>query len=599
MSDATDLGFDPEVLRERYRRERDKRLRSDGNDQYVEVAGRFAHYLDDPYARETLERAPLTDEVEVLILGGGFGGLLAGARMRDAGVRSLRIVDSASDFGGTWYWNRYPGIACDVESYTYLPLLEEVGYLPRSKYADGVEILEYSQAVAKKYDLYRDACFQTRVQEICWDEEAARWIVSTHRGDRMRAHYLCLATGPLNRPKLPGIPELERFAGHSFHASRWDYAYTGGDAEGGLTGLANKRVGIIGTGATAVQIVPHVGAFAEQLYVFQRTPSSVDVKDDPPTDPAWAASLGRGWHRHRMENFNNLVSGIPQEEDLVNDGWTALVRNIVNNVRAGRSTDFSEQGLMRAAEIADFQKMEEIRARIDATVKDPETAEALKPWYRQLCKRPCIHNDYLEAFNRPNVTLVDTAGKGVERITPRGVVVAGREYALDCLIYATGFEVGTDYSRRAGMRILGRGSQDLAEEWAGGVRSLHGMHVHGFPNCFFMSHAQAGFTASYTHLLDEQAAHIAWIVRAARERGARTIEVTAEGEAAWVETCIAKAGRARSFLESCTPGYYNNEGMPGLRDDRDGFYGGGSPEFFRILAAWREQGDLAGMEVVG
>ncbi len=592
-----DLGFDPDALREKYRRERDKRLRADGNEQYVEVKGRFAHYLDDPYARETAERPALEDEVEVLVVGGGFGGLLAGARLREAGIESLRILDAASDFGGTWYWNRYPGIACDIESYTYLPLLEEVGYLPKSKYADGVEILEYSRSLAKKYDLYRDVCFQTRVEELRWDEDAARWIVTTNRGDRMRAHYVCLATGPLNRPKLPGIPGLEEFEGHSFHASRWDYEYTGGDAEGNLTGLADKRVGIIGTGATSVQVVPHVGEWAEELFVFQRTPSSVDVKDNPPTDPEWAAKLEPGWHRHRMENFNNLVSGIPQEEDLVNDGWTALVGNVLNNIRAGHSTDFSEQGLARAAEIADFQKMEEIRGRIDDTVKDAETAEALKPWYRQLCKRPCIHNDYLEAFNRPNVTLVDTAGQGVERITKSGVVVGGKEYELDCLIYASGFEVGTDYSRRAGMEILGRGGQRLSEEWAEGVRSLHGMHVNGFPNCFIMSNPQAGFTASYTHLLDEQAVHLSWIVREANQRGARSVEATPEGETAWVEKCIAKAGRARSFLENCTPGYYNNEGMPGARDDRDGFYGGGSPEFFQILAAWRESGDLEGMEV--
>ncbi len=594
---ATDLAFDPEALREKYRREREKRLRPDGNDQYVEVAGRFANYLDDPYVTEPIERDPLDDEVQVLIVGGGFGGLLAGAHLREAGVESLRIVDAASEFGGTWYWNRYPGIACDIESYTYLPLLEETGYMPKQKYADGEEIRAYSKTLARHYELDRDVCFQTRVEELRWDEESARWIVSTDRGDRMRAHYVCLATGPLNRPKLPGIPGIESFAGHSFHASRWDYAYTGGDATGGLTGLSGKRVGILGTGATSVQVVPHVGEWAEHLYVFQRTPSSIDVKHNPPTDPEWAASLSPGWHRHRMENFNNLVSGIPQAEDLVNDGWTALVRGVLAHLRKGHGADLSEQGIARAAEIADFQKMEEIRARIDAEVKDEETAEALKPWYRQLCKRPCIHNEYLAAFNRPNVTLVDTGGKGVDRITPKGVVVAGREVELDCLIYASGFEVGTDYSRRAGMQILGRGGQSLADKWSAGVQSLHGMHVHGFPNCYVMSNPQAGFTASYTHLLDEQAAHIAWIIGTAVGRNARRVEVTEKGEAAWVETCIAKAGRARSFLENCTPGYYNNEGKPGERADQDGFYGGGSPEFFRILKAWRDRGDLDGMEI--
>ena len=592
-----DLGFDPDALRARYREERDKRLREDGNDQYVETEGRFARYVDDPYATPGLERAPLTDEVEVLIVGGGFGGLLAGAYLRMAGVEGIRLIDAGADFGGTWFWNRYPGIACDVESYIYLPLLEEVGYMPIEKYARGSEILAYAQSLARTYDLYRDACFQTRVEEVRWDAASARWIVTTRRGDRMRAHHVCLATGPLNRPKLPGIPGLDTFAGHSFHASRWDYAYTGGDSEGGLTGLADKRVGLIGTGATSVQVVPHLGESCEHLYVFQRTPSSVDVKNNPPTDPAWAASLEPGWHRHRMENFNNLLSGIPEEEDLVNDGWTALFRNIVVNIQKGVSTDFSMSGLAKAAEIADFQKMEEIRARVDEMVDDAETAEALKPWYRQFCKRPCIHNEYLATFNRPNVTLVDTSGQGVERITEAGVVVGGRTYEVDCLIYATGFEVGTDYSRRAGFQVYGRTGASLSETWAEGVRTLHGMHVHGFPNCYIMSNPQAGFTASFTHVLDEQARHLAYVIETARSRGLRAVEVSAEAEQGWVDTCLRKAGRGRSFLENCTPGYYNNEGKPSARSDQDGFYGGGSPEFFRKLKDWRETGELAGMEI--
>ncbi len=600
MTTSTDSHpFDSDALRQKYREERDKRLRTDANDQYVEVKGRFAHYLDDPYVEGDFEREPLTDEVEVLVVGGGFGGLLAGARLRQAGVDDIRIIDPADDFGGTWYWNRYPGIACDIESYVYLPLLEEIGYMPKEKYSFGKEIRDHSQAIAREFDLYRDVCFRTRVEELRWDEDAARWIVSTNRNDRIRARYICLATGPLNRPKLPGIPGIEQFEGHSFHASRWDYSYTGGNSEGGLTGLQGKRVGIIGTGATAVQIVPHVGEWAEHLYVFQRTPSSIDVKDNPPTDPAWAKSLEPGWHQHRMDNFNSLVSGVPQEEDLVHDGWTEIITNLLLGIAQGNSTDLTPEGIAEAVENADFEKMESIRARVGSIVKDPSVAEALKPYYRQFCKRPCFHNEYLDTFNRDNVTLVDTEGKGVERITKTGVVVGGHDFELDCLIYASGFEVGTDYSRRAGMQIYGRDNVSLTEKWADGVRTMHGMHVNGFPNCFIMSNAQAGFTASYPHLLSEQAKHLAYIVRKATDDGSSAVEVSEDGEAAWVAQCIEKAGAATEFFESCTPGYYNNEGNTSGRSAQDGFYGGGtgSVEFIAILEAWRAEGQLKGMLV--
>jgi cyclohexanone monooxygenase len=593
---VADLGFDPSALRARYREERNRRLREDGNEQYVEVTGDFAHFLDDPYAEPGFDREPLTDEVEVLIIGGGLGGLLAGARLRQAGVEDIRIIDPASEFGGTWYWNRYPGIACDIESYTYLPLLEEVGYVPKEKYSFGREILEHSQAIARHFDLYRDVCFQTRVEELRWDEDQAGWIVTTNRNDRMKAHYLCLATGPLNRPKLPGIPGIEDFEGHSFHASRWDYGYTGGDSEGNLTGLAGKRVGIIGTGATSVQCVPHVGEWADALYVFQRTPSSIDVKVNPATDPEWEKALKPGWHQHRMDNFNALVSGVPQAEDLVSDGWTDLIGKLIVGMTQGRSKDHSAEGIARAVEIADFEKMEEIRGRVESIVKDAETAEALKPYYRQFCKRPCFHNEYLDAFNRPNVELVDTRGEGVERITKKGVVVGGHEYELDCLIYASGFEVGTDYSRRAGFELYGQEGRSLTETWADGIRTLHGMHVHGFPNCFLMSNPQAGFTANFPHLLNEQARHLAYIIGTGIERAARKVEVTPEGEAGWVEQCLAKARLATEFFENCTPGYYNNEGKMSERSTQNGFYGGGSIEFFRILEEWRAEGRLEGME---
>jgi len=596
-TDSARLDFDPDALRRKYREERDRRLRPDGNEQYVEVTGRYAHFVDDPYVEPGFSRAPLTDEVEMLVIGGGFGGLLVGARLREAGVENIRIVEKGGDFGGTWYWNRYPGAQCDVESYVYLPLLEELGYLPCEKYSRGPEILAHSRAIGEKYDLYRNACFQTEVTELRWDQAELRWIVATDRGDRMRARFVCMANGPLQRPKLPGIPGIETFEGHCFHTSRWDYAYTGGDTEGNLTGLRDKRVGVIGTGATAVQCVPHLGAAAQHLYVFQRTPSSIDVRANRPTDPEWARSLEPGWQRHRIENFTLLTSGGYADEDLVSDGWTDIIRKLVFMVQKDDSPDLSRDGLARTMEMADFQKMEEIRARVDSVVRDPATAEALKPYYRQFCKRPCFHDEYLDTFNRPNVTLVDTRGRGVERVTPKGVVVDGVEYELDCLIYATGFEVGTAYTRRAGYDLVGRDGVRLSEKWANGVATLHGMHTHGFPNCFLITNTQAGFTANFPHLLDEQSRHLAYIIRHALDRGIRSIEVSEEAEAEWVETIIGLAGRGREFFEECTPGYYNNEGRPGERKGQDGFYGGGPIEYFKILERWREDGGLKGLEL--
>ncbi len=591
-------GFDAERLRAKYREERDKRIRADANEQYFEVKGTYAHYLDDPYVEPGFSREPLTDEVEVAVIGGGFGGLLVAAQLRDEGVEDIRIIDSAGGFGGTWYWNRYPGVACDIESYIYLPLLEETGYMPKQKYVTGAEILEHCQRIARKYDLYRDTCFQTKVTELGWDEDAARWIISTNRGDRMKAHFVCMGIGVLNQPKLPGIPGIEEFEGHAFHASRWDYAYTGGDSDGNLTGLRDKRVGILGTGATAVQCVPHLGEAAEHLYVFQRTPSSIDVKENDPTDPEWAKSLKPGWHQDRMDNFQILTAGGYQAEDLVSDGWTEIIRKLLAEFQKGDNPDGSPEDPAKVVELADFEKMEQIRARVDALVEDKATAEALKPYYRQFCKRPCFHNEYLPTFNRDNVTLVDTKGKGVERVTEKGVVVDGQEYALDCLIYASGFEVGTDYSRRAGYEIYGRGGQSLTEKWADGVRTLHGMQSHGFPNCFFiMSVVQAGFTVNFTHGLGDSGKHIAFIIKRALDEGIRTLEVSAEAEAEWVDTILRLAMSMGDFQQSCTPSYYNNEGQPGPESSQNGFFFGEPGEFARILEQCRAKGGMDGLEL--
>jgi cation diffusion facilitator CzcD-associated flavoprotein CzcO len=592
---SQELGFDPERLRAKYREERDKRLRPDGARQYVEPKGEFADFARDPWIDHAAERAPLTDRVEVAIIGGGFSGLLAGARLRQQGIESVRLIEKGGDFGGTWYWNRYPGLACDVESYVYLPMLEEVGTMPREKYSRGAEILEHCRAIARKFDLYRDVCFQTEVTEIRWDDQDALWTIRTNRGDSMRARFVCLANGFLQKPKLPGIPGLEAFEGHRFHTSRWDYAYTGGDAEGALTGLADKRVGIIGTGATAVQCIPHLGESAASLHVFQRTPSSIGIRANRPTDPDWWAGLEPGWQRERIDNFQTLTAGGHAERDLVDDGWTEVVRKILNLMLGQGGQGRSPAEMAEVAELADFMQMEQIRARVDALVEDPQTAESLKPWYRQFCKRPCFHDAYLQTFNRPNVTLVDTQGKGVERITSSGVVANGRHYELDCLIFATGFEVGTDYSSRAGYEIIGRNDQRLDEAWRNGVRTLHGLHIHGFPNCFMMSIAQSGFTVNFPYTFDLQAQQIAWVVERALSTGWTRLEATAEGEAAWVEEIVGRGSQTTEFSENCTPGYYNDEGQADARGRQGGFFVGGPTEFADRLAAWRDQGDLVGL----
>jgi cyclohexanone monooxygenase len=592
-----DLGFDPDSLREKYRRERDLRLRPEGNEQYVEIKGDFSHYVDDPYVEPGFSREPLTESIDVLIVGGGFGGLMAGAHLRRSGVEDIRIVEKGGDFGGTWYWNRYPGAQCDIESYIYLPMLEETGYVPTEKYAFANEIRAHARRIGETFDLYRDALFQTQIAEMRWLDDENRWLVTTNRGDTLKARFVVMSNGPLNRPKLPAIPGIDRFKGHSFHTSRWDYGYTGGDTAGNLSKLADKRVAIIGTGATAIQCVPHLGAHAKHLYVFQRTPSSVDVRGNRPTDPAWAASLAPGWQKRRMDNFNILLSGGLQEEDMVGDGWTDLIRNLGGLLRTTPQAAASPEALAKAMELADFKKMNQIRARVDEVVKDPKTAAALKPWYRQFCKRPTFNDDYLPTFNRPNVTLVDTRGRGVDEVTETGLVFDGVDYPVDCIIFGTGFEVGTAYTRRAGFEIYGRGGQTLTDYWKNGLKTFHGFYSHGFPNCFHMGVTQNGFTANFPHMLDEQIRHIADVIERARSRQASCIEPTAEAEAEWVDTIRQNRAVNLEFLTNCTPGYYNAEGMPGRGGLFDEIYGGGPVVFYELIRAWRAQADLPGLQI--
>ena len=406
-----ELGFDPAELRQKYAEERNKRIRTDGNNQYQEVKGKYEQYNKDPYVEPGFTREAIQEDVDAVIVGGGFGGLLAAARLQKAGITNFRIIETAGDFGGTWYWNRYPGAQCDIESYVYLPLLEETGYMPKEKYSFAPEIFEHAQRIGKHFNLYERTCFQTRVRDARWDDDEGRWTVHTDRDDVFKTRFVIMSSGPLNRPKLPAIPGIENFKGHTFHTSRWDYDYTGGDTTGGMHKLNDKRVGIIGTGATAIQSVSHLGEHSKQLYVFQRTPSSVDERGNMPTDPEWVKTLKPGWQDYRNTNFCSILAGLPVEEDLVGDKWTSLFKKLSSLLADKDNSNLSDEGMAVMSEIADFQKMNEIRDRVSSIVGDAETAEALKPWYGQWCKRPTFNDEYLPTFNRPNVKLVDTKGQ--------------------------------------------------------------------------------------------------------------------------------------------------------------------------------------------
>ena len=590
--------IDKEGLRKKYLEERAKRLRPDGNDQYLQIKGRLAHYLEDPYTPVT-PRAPKSDHVTFAFIGGGFAGLVTAARLVEAGIRDVRIIEKGGDFGGTWYWNRYPGAQCDTASMVYMPLLEETGHMPSEKYAHAPEILAHCQRIGRQYGLYDNALFHTEVLGLDWDEDTSRWLIRTSRGDAFTAQFVGMGTGPLHVPKLPGIPGIESFKGHSFHTSRWDYDYTGGDPSGVLMEkLADKRVGIIGTGATAVQCVPHLARACKELYVFQRTPSSVDVRDNAPIDPEWFAEIASpGWQQRWLENFTANQAGGAAEIDLVQDGWTDLNRRIRAKIIQLPREQRTPQNMLAAFEDSDFEKMEEIRARVDSIVRDKETAARLKAWYRQLCKRPCFHDSYLQAFNTPGTHLVDTEGKGVQRITEQGVVVAGREYPLACIIYASGFEVGTEYKRRAGFDLTGRGGARLSEYWADGMRTKHGIHVHGFPNAFLVQPTQgANLISNVPHNLTEAARTIATMVSHARMLGAKEIEVTKEAENRWIELLLSGPGRMIG-AQDCTPGYYNNEGHePGPAAKLNVGYPTGALAYFKYIEAWRSSGQFEGLE---
>lgn len=588
--------FDQDAVRAKYLAERDRRLvagRSEIRDLSTDEF--FARFRDDPFTPPT-DRDAVNDHVDVCIIGGGIAGVTLGAHLRMRGIERIRIVDLAGGVGGTWYWNRYPGVMCDVESYSYIPMLEELGYVPTRRYAFGEEIRTCIENIATKYSLYDDALFQTRVESATWEDGDKRWRVETDRGDSFTATYYVMAVGLLNLMKLPAIPGMEDFAGHSFHTARWDYAYTGGTPAGGLDGLRGKTVALIGTGATGIQALPALAESADKVFVFQRTPSAIGVRGNRDTPPEFVESLQPGWWKARNENLQAIMLGRPVEEDLIDDGWTHHYA-VVHNAPRWKGMTFEEY--MHRAEEIDFGIMEEHRARVGEVVRDPAKAEILKPQYRYLCKRPCFHDEYLEAYNNDNVELVDCPG-GFDKIGAQGPVVNGHQYEVDVIVYATGFEPeATPLARRAGHEVVGRDGVTLAEKFEPGCSTLFGMLSRGFPNLFVMPAPaqQSVVTVNYTQLAVLGAEFVAGTIAGL---DGRTFDVSQEAEDAWVQEVVDTYVDGSHVMSACTPSRINNEGDPGAMNPRNSSWGRGFGDYFAYrdhLESWLAAGEFEGLEL--
>jgi cation diffusion facilitator CzcD-associated flavoprotein CzcO len=600
---STPANVDIPTLREKYRRERDKRIRKDANEQYIEAKGKWAAtYEVDPYM-PVIARGPITREIDVVVLGAGYCGMMVATQLRAAGLHEFFIIDHAGDFGGTWYWNRYPGIQCDNDSYCYMPLLEETQYMPSKKFTDGFEIQRHCQIIAKTYGLYDNALFHTLIRSLKWDPAINRWRVGTNRGDDIKARFVVVANGPLNKPKLPGIPGIDTFKGKIFHTARWDYEYTGGRWENPvLDRLSDKRVAIIGTGATAIQVVPHVGKYAKQLYVIQRTPSSVDSRNNTPTDVDWFKSLKAGWQQERIKNFHHAAMErlAPGEPDLIEDIWTEISRNLSAELETEGWPELTGEQYAARREVMDYRVMERLRHRVDSIVRDKATAEALKPYYRFLCKRPCSNDDYYPTFNRPNVKLIDVSDtQGVERLTEKGFVVKGTEYGIDSLILASGYEVTNELRRRWAIApIEGRSGLSIYDYWADGFKTFQGMMARNFPNLFFTGFTQAGVNATNSATFIAQGRHIGYIASEALKRAAVTVEPSQEAQDGYIELLRSVAVDNSAFVKECTPSYFNNEGDE--KRTRHIFgepWGPGFYDFEDKLQIWRARGDMAGLVI--
>ncbi|KAF2645488.1 FAD/NAD(P)-binding domain-containing protein [Massarina eburnea CBS 473.64] len=643
---VTTPSVDPQKLqavRKRYAEEAKKRQRPEGSAQFLQLSQaheeRLRSLSDDPWAdHKSLNAKPSIIRenavYKAFVLGAGFGGLLFSIRLIESGVATandIRLVDAAGGFGGTWYWNRYPGLHCDLESYMYLPLLEETGYIPKHKYSAGSEIRQHAERIASKWNLTDKALFRTTVKTVSWDDDTELWTVNFVEGrgpsaapieHQIRAQYVYLAAGVLTRPQVPRIPGLHTFSGEIFHTARWNYDITGGSQEDQtLSKLRDKRVAVVGTAATAIGVIPVVGKYAKELYVIQRTPAYVKPRNQQVTNKETFhidVAYKKGWQFERQCNWNSFLtnSAEPGQKNLVGDGWTDMPGySAMMGSPSHGVVDPSPENLERrttAFHALDLPHMEAVRARVEQAVKDPETAEKLKPWYPSWCKRPTFSDTYLELFNEPHVHLVDTDGKGPSRITERSIVVSEKEYEVDVIIFSTGFQVARVGSpaSRTNTTVTGRKGQSLDEKWAKvGAATLHGYLTNGFPNLFFSGTSQGTITGNNIMMLNFIANHITYMISSGEKRvgkGKRAIvEVTREAEEAH-SAQVAKRAPYFSSVAGCTPGYFNGYGdgvdvtdpeEKGKRE-RGVVWSEGTISFLKLIGDWKKEGSLKGLKIL-
>ena len=494
--------------------------------------------------------------VDAVVVGTGFAGMYMLLKLREAGFRTV-VFEAGDGVGGTWYWNRYPGARCDVESMEYSysfsnALQQEWEWTER--YAGQPEILRYANHVADRFDLRRDIRFSTRVVKAHFDEDAARWRIETDKGDHVDAQFCILATGCLSSTNLPDFKGLADFQGDTYHTGRWPH--DGVDFTG-------KRVGIIGTGSSAIQAIPVIAEQAAHLTVFQRTPNYSIPARNAPIDPALVRDIKAEYPAFRQRNYAEPAgfgSKIPKNDQAaLDDSDDGRERNFTARWGRGGFGFLSAYNNLLVDRNANETAADFVRARIRETVDDPATAELLSPDNVIGCKRPCLDTGYFETYNRDNVDLVDVRSSSIERIAATGIVVAGEEHAVDCIVFATGFDAMTGTMLRIDIR--GLGGQTLADKWAAGPVTYLGLTTSGFPNLFMIS--GPGSPSVLTNMIVSIEQHVEWIadcITDLRNDGKALIDATPDAENDWVAHVNAVADQ--TLYPTCNS-WYLGKNIPG------------------------------------